>query len=123
MRNFLLKIKDSLELKYEHLRGLNGLTAKEVKKITGMDFNRAPASVSRALKNPLSNVPHNGRVIEHLKANDHLICDVDSDDIWVKLKLLIEADQNTYLEAELEVKFDKSEKGDVFQKVIQKLIL
>ena len=25
MRNFMLKIKENLELKYEHLRGLNGL--------------------------------------------------------------------------------------------------
>jgi hypothetical protein len=122
MRNFMLKIKENLELKYEHLRGLNGLQAKDVKRITGIDLNRAPASVSRALKNPMSSVPTHGRVVESLRANDHLMCDVESHDIWVKLKLHIEAEQSL-VESELEVKFDKSMNGEAFQRVIQKLIL
>ena len=76
MRNFMEKIKDELELKYEHLRGLNGLKAKEMKRITGIDLNRAATSVSRALKNPLVSISLRGRVNENLKPNDHLMCDV-----------------------------------------------
>jgi hypothetical protein len=42
MRNFIDKIKDVLELKYEHLRGLNGLLARDIKRITGIDINKGP---------------------------------------------------------------------------------
>lgn len=113
----MLKIKESMELKYEHLRGLNGLQAKDVKRITGIDFSRGAATVSKALKNPISTVSSSGRVVENLKANDHLMCDVESHDIWVKLRLMIEA-ENKYVESELEVKFDKSMNGETFQRVI-----
>lgn len=91
MRTLVLKIKENLELKYEHLRGLNGLEAKDLKRITGIDFSRTAVSVSRALKNPMSFVPLTGTVNEHLRANDHLMCDVESNDIWIKLHLMIEA--------------------------------
>lgn len=83
MTNLIQKIKENLERKYEHLRGLNGLNAKDLKRITGLDFNRAPASVSKALKNPMSFIPLKGRVNEHLRANDHLMCDIDSHDVWI----------------------------------------
>lgn len=123
MRNFIDKIKDVLELKYEHLRGLNGLLARDIKRITGIDINKGGSSVSRALKNPISTIPTHGLVSENLKANDHLMCDVDSEDIWVKVRLMIEAELDHYVEAELEVKVDKSMHAEAFQRVLQKLIL
>jgi hypothetical protein len=113
MTNLVQKIKDNLELKYEHLRGLNGLEPKELKRITGLDFNRGPASVSRALKNPMTFIGMKGRVNENLRPNDHLMCDVESHDIWIKLKLMIEApgfgssSSGGYVEVDLEVKIDR----------------
>lgn len=50
------------------------------------------------------------------------MCDVESDDIWVKIKMMIEADQN-FVESELEVRVEKNINCYVFQKVIQKLLL
>ena len=61
----------------------------------------------------MSSVSMHGRVKDSLRANDHLMCDVESHDIWVKLKLLIDADSR-YLESNLEVKFDKNMTGDTF---------
>ena len=41
--------------------------------------------------------------MDHLKANDHIICDVTSHDLWVKFKLTIDAPEKS-LESELEIK-------------------
>ena len=94
MRNLLQKIKDSIEQKYDHLRGLNGLQPIELKRVTGIDLNKGAATVSRALKNPMSSIPTKGRVSKVLRANDHLLCDIDSFDIWIKFKVVIEAPQS-----------------------------
>ncbi len=106
------KIKENVETKYEHLSGLNGLQVKDLKKVTGADFSKGPSSVSRAIKNPMSSVPSKGPVSSCLKANDHLLFDIDSDDIWIKFKLIIEAPGNRYVEANFDVKFDKQMTGD-----------
>lgn len=91
MRNLLQKIRENIEMKYDHLRGLNGLQAVDLKRVTGIDLNKGAATVSRALKNPMSSIPTQGRVSKVLRANDHLLCDVDSYDIWIKFKVVIEA--------------------------------
>jgi hypothetical protein len=96
------------------LRGLNGLEPKDLKRITGIDFNKNAASVSKALKNQMSSLSLKGRVNETLRANDHLMCDVGSSDIWVKLKIFIDAEASNYLEAELEIKISKFLNGESF---------
>jgi hypothetical protein len=117
MRNLVQTIKENVELKYEHLRGLSSLKPKDIKKVTGVDVNKGASSVSRALKNPLCSVPLKGKVKNFLKASDHLMFDIDSDDIWIKFKLLFEA-QNNFVEAEFDVKVDKSSTGEQFQKIV-----
>lgn len=117
------KIKENVEIKYEHLSGLNCLQVKDLKKVTGADFSKGASSVSRAIKNPMSSVPTKGQVSSCLKANDHLLFDIDSDDIWIKFKLIIEAPRNQYVEAEFDVKFDKQMTGAQFTKVTQKLVI
>jgi hypothetical protein len=79
--------------------------------------------VSRALKNQVCTISTHGLVSENLKANDHLMCDVDSEDIWIKVRLMIEAELDHFVEAEVEVKVDKSMHAEAFQRVLQKLIL
>jgi hypothetical protein len=123
MRNLLEKIKESIDQKYDHLRGLNGLQVIDLKRVTGIDLNKGAATVSRALKNPMSSIPTKGRVSKVLRANDHLLCDIDSLDIWIKFKLVIETPQNTLVEVEFEVKFDKTVMGEVFMRILQKLII
>lgn len=98
------------------------MEAKDLKKVTGIDLNRGAATVSRALKNPMSNIPIRGRVSNVLRANDHLICDIDSHDMWVKYKIIMET-QNSLVHSEMEVKFDKSIKDETFQNITQKLVL
>ena len=99
-------------MKYEYLSGLNSLRVKDLKKVTGADFSKGVSSVSRAIKNPMSSVPNKGTISSCLKANDHLLFDIDSDDIWIKFKLIIEAPGSQYVEAEFEVKFNKQMTGD-----------
>ena len=55
-------------------------------------------------------LPSNGKILDHLKANDHIICDVASHDLWIKFKLTIDAPEKS-LESELEMKIDKEMKG------------
>lgn len=35
------------------------------------------------------------------------MCDIDSNDIWIKLRLFIDAEARNYVEVEVEVKVDK----------------
>ena len=108
----LQKIKENVEMKYEYLSGLNSLRVKDLKKVTGADFTKGVSSVSRAIKNPMSSVPNKGPISSCLKANDHLLFDIESDDIWIKFKFIIEAPGNRYVEAEFEGKFNKHVTGE-----------
>ena len=54
------KIKENVEIKYEHLSGLVRLEVKDLKKVTGADLSKGVSSVSRALKNPMSTIPTKG---------------------------------------------------------------
>jgi hypothetical protein len=62
------------------------------------------------LKGSQAVLPSNGKILDHLKANDHIICDVTSHDLWVKFKLIIVSPDKS-LESELEMKIDKEMKG------------
>ena len=93
------------------------MQVKDLKKVTGADFSKGLSSVSRAIKNPMSSIPTKGPISSCLKANDHLLFDIDSDDIWIKFKLIIEAPKSQFVEAEFEVKFSKQMSGEQFTKV------
>jgi hypothetical protein len=90
MRNLMQKIKEGIEQKYDHLRGLNGLEPVDLKRVTNIDLNKGASSVSKALKNPMCSVNTKVRVSKALRPNDHLLCDIDSHDIWIKYKVIIE---------------------------------
>jgi len=66
----------------------------------------------------MASIPTKGRVSQVLRANDHLLCDIDSLDIWIKFKIVIETPQNTLVEVEFEVKFDKTVMGEVFMRIL-----
>ena len=75
-------------MSYEHIRGLNGFCAKDIRKVTNQNLKRTTNFSSSHLKNYQTvGLPIDGRVKDHLKANDHLICDIDSYDIWIRFKL------------------------------------
>ena len=90
MTKLLMKINESFELKYEYLRGLTGLQANELKNITNIN-HRNTTSLSKALKSSQNQVPIEGMVKDHLKPNDHIMCDVESHDLWIKLKLALDS--------------------------------
>lgn len=58
-------------------------------------------------------IPIEGRVKDHLKGNDHIICDVESLDIWIKFRLSLDSSIKN-LESELELKVDKDILGEHF---------
>lgn len=66
---------------------------------------KKPNSLSNALKSSQTLIQIEGWVKDHMKANDHIICEVDSHDIWVKFRLSMEASSRN-LESELELKID-----------------
>jgi hypothetical protein len=113
MVNFMVRIKESIQMKYEHLRGLSGLKIKEITNVTGIDFNLDDRTLSRALKEKGAVIPIKNRIANHLKNNAHLMCDLDSDDIWIKFKLLLET-PGSLVESELEAKFCKSTDSETF---------
>lgn len=60
MTTFLSYLNENLELKYEHLKGLSGLQAIELKKV---NYNlKKASSMSNILKNPMTPVLTVGRV-------------------------------------------------------------
>ena len=54
-----------------------------------------------------------------MKANDYIMCKVDSADIWLKLKIQILSTQKS-LEIGVEMKVDKELKGRNLNEIIQK---
>jgi hypothetical protein len=102
---------------------LNGLQPVDLKRVTGIDLNKGVSTVSRALKNPMSSIPTQGRVSKVLRANDHILCDIESYDIWISFKVVIDAPQNQLIDVEFEVKADKSLTGEAFMRILQKVIV
>jgi hypothetical protein len=106
----LHRINENLEMKYEHLRGLSGLQAKDLRKITNLNM-RKTNTLSNILKNSQTPVKIEGRIKDQFKANDHIICDVDSLDMWVKFTLELDSTCKS-LDSELELKIDKDMMGE-----------
>jgi hypothetical protein len=63
-----------------------------------------------------------GLISEYLRPSDHLVCDIDSLDIWMKINLLIESNQKN-IEADLNLKFDKSMTATDIHNILQKLCM
>ena len=93
MRNLLHRINENLELKYENLRGLSGLHAKDLRKVLNIKNPNymKQNTLSSIMKNPQSAVLIEGKVKDQFKGNEYLICDIDSLDIWVKFKLALDS--------------------------------
>jgi hypothetical protein len=58
-----------------------------------------------------------------MKANDHIICDVDFIDLWINFKLIMESKNSKTFVTELELNIDKDMSGATFKKMSQKLTL
>lgn len=67
-------------------------------------------------------LPLEGHISEYLKANDHLACDVDSLDMWIKVSLSIDSPFKN-LQSELYLKMDRHMTGIDIHNIIQKLCL
>jgi hypothetical protein len=78
----------------------------DVKRVTGIDLIKGTPALSRALKNPMNTIPIKGKVYKILKPNDHLLCDITASEIWIKFKVVIEANLNDLVDVEFDVKFD-----------------
>eukprot|EP00347_Sterkiella_histriomuscorum_P001523 403371706 len=120
MSTFLLYLNENLEQKYEYLRGLSGLQAVELKKV---QLNlKKQNSVSNILKNPQVLVPIEGRIQDHLKPHDHILCDIESNDLWIKFNIQMDSFV-TQIDVELELKVFRDMTGTQFTHTIQKLCI
>jgi hypothetical protein len=68
------------------LQGLRGLRAKELRKINIVNGrrNNNPIQILKQFPNAL---PMDCLISEYLRPSDHLVCDIDSVDLWIKLNL------------------------------------
>ena len=82
----------------------------ELKKINYVIEKKKTTSFSNPLKQPQTPIPTEGNIYEFLKANDHIICDVDSMDLWIKFRITMDSAAST-LDGELELKIEKDMTG------------
>ena len=67
-------------------------------------------------------LPDKGKVGEFIVDNEQIIFEIDSYDIWVKVKLQM-VESHNLIEAEMDLKVEKSMKKSEFDRLIQKLAL
>ena len=121
MSSFLIKLTESLQRKYEQFQGLTGLAAIELKRVSNASSKKTTSN-SGALKGSTQSIPVEGRVSQQLKNNDHIVCDLQSLDLWVRLKISVSAPCRS-LDCAVELKVDRSLSGRDFYLVAQKTCL
>ena len=67
-------------------------------------------------------LPQNGKIGEYILENEQLLFEIDSNDIWVRVKLQM-VEQLNLIEAEMDLKIDKTMVKSSFDDMIQKLAL
>ena len=67
-------------------------------------------------------LPDKGKVGEFIVDNEQIIFEIESYDIWVKVKLQM-VELHNLIEAEMDLKVEKSMKKSEFDRLIQKLAL
>ena len=101
------RIGDKLEEDNKELRGLGNLTAINLKKAHGR-----------------AQIPEGGKAMEHLKDGDHVLCDVQSPEMWIKTTINFSymiGYTNRRSESHLELKLDRTMPIDEYKKLMQKL--
>ena len=72
--------------------------------------------------NNCQSLPQNGKIGEYIIENEQLLFEIDSSDIWVRVKLEM-VEQHNLIEAEMDLKVDKTMAKSRFDDMIQKLAL
>ena len=67
-------------------------------------------------------LPDKGKVGEFIVDNEQILFEIESYDIWVKVKLQM-VELHNLIEAEMDLKVEKSMKKSEFDRLIQKLAL
>eukprot|EP00347_Sterkiella_histriomuscorum_P005397 403356770 len=119
MTQFVMVMSDQLQQKYEQFYGLTSFQAIELWKVKDIYSYKKSAQSSAALKNSQTQIQIQGKVKDQLKANDYIMCKVDSADIWLKLKIQILSPHKS-LETGVEMKVDKELIGKSLTEIIQK---
>ncbi len=109
------KIIEKYEISIDYLNCLSGLRTKELRPV----LNKPGKAEKSKLGDPL---PIEGPLKEHLKDNDTLMCAIESDDIWLRLKLSLDCSIGE-LDAEGDMRLEKTMEWPSFQMVLQKLCM
>ena len=72
--------------------------------------------------NNCQQLPQYGKIGEYIIENEQLLFEIDSSDIWVRVKLQM-VEQLNLIEAEMDLKIDKTMAKSSFDDMIQKLAL
>ena len=67
-------------------------------------------------------VPEHGKVGEYIHEHEQLLFEIDSQDIWIRVKLQM-VEQRNVIEAEMDLKVEKQMVRSEFNNLIQKLTL
>ncbi|CDW72218.1 UNKNOWN [Stylonychia lemnae] len=119
MTVFQIVLNDNFQQKYEQFNGLTGLSAIEIWKINGGPQVQKKIMSSSNIKGSQTIISIDGRVKDHLKANDLIMCKVESFDIWLKIEIQLSCSFKA-LNASVEIKVDKDIKGKDLINIIQK---
>jgi regulatory protein YycI of two-component signal transduction system YycFG len=87
-----MRIRESLEMKYEQFKGLKGLKVKEMKKqqmLQNIQKRQEIFIYNQSIQENLSKLDSNKNdlVIKSLKARDHIFVNIDAQDLWIKVFL------------------------------------
>jgi len=107
-------IAEHLESKIEALRGLHQVKVRDLRKL-------ALGNKGKGIQK-LNYLPTEGAIEDYVKHQDHLICDVDTSDLWLKIKINFDSPVKN-MDAEMHLKLRKSETGLGLSRIIQKLCI
>lgn len=118
-----MRIQESLEMKYEQFKGLKGLKVKEMKKQTMLQNIQKRQEIfiyNQPIQENLSKLEStkNELVIKSLKARDHIFVNIDAQDLWIKVFLKTEAQNEKAFESEFEIKVDIGMNGKELKSVL-----
>ena len=110
-------MRDIFEMKYDDLKGLQGLRVKALQKM------QSPEQVLMfgvEEKIPINFSNMDDLVQKQLVPNDHIFVEIESQDLWIKvlLKMNSAGDINRSFESEFEIKIEKKMTGKDLKSVI-----
>ena len=87
-----------------------------------MEIPKDESGIRYFWDNHCQSLPQTGKIGEYILENEQLLFEIDSNDIWVRVKLQM-VEHHDLIEAEMDLKIEKTMGKSYFDDMIQKLAL